>query len=73
MSDAEHESAEVFKQYLETGAREGFMHYPHIYYLGRGPQVLNNIFTSPDPYVQSVYHELYKYIHRTLKPEEVSM
>ena len=73
MSDAEHESAEVFKQYLETGAREGFMHYPHIYYMGRGPQVVSKIYHSEDAYVREVYDELYKYIHRTLKAEEVHL
>lgn len=73
MSDAKHESAEVFKQYLETGAREGFMYYPHIYYMGRGPKVINAIYNSEDAYVRSVYDELYKYIHRTLRPEDVAL
>ena len=72
--DETHASAEVFKQYLETGAREGFMHYPHIYYVSaRGPQVIRNAHNSEDAYVRETYDELYKYIHRTLKAEDVHL
>lgn len=71
MSDSKHESAHVFKQYMAAGASYGFMHYPHIYYIGRGPKTIREIYNSEDPYVRSVYGELHKFINRTLKAEDV--
>lgn len=71
MSDSRHESACVFKQYLKAGAHYGFMHYPHIYYIGSGPKTVREIYESDDPYVRSVYGELHKFINRTLNPDEV--
>lgn len=71
MSDPRVESAEVFKQYMVAGAEYGFMNYPHIYYMGRGPKTINELCNSENPYLRSTYDELYKFIHRTLKPEDV--
>lgn len=71
MSDSEEESVDVFKEYLKVGVEYGFMHKPHIYYLGRGPKVVNEIHRAADPYVHSVYDELYQYIHRTLEVSDI--
>ncbi len=73
MSDSLPASAHVFKQYLKAGAETGFMHKPHIYYIGTGPKTLKAVFESKDEYVKSVYGELHKFINRTLKPEEINL
>ncbi len=71
MGDEDRRSIRVFKKYLKAGVEYGFMHKPHIYYMGHGPKVINAVFNDKDEFNHSVYHELYKYIHRILKSEDV--
>lgn len=73
MGDALPASAEVFKQYLKAGVEFGFMYAPHIYYMGRGPLTISTISQSDNPILNTTYHELYKYIHRTLTLEDIKM
>ncbi len=71
MSDYEHESVAVFKDYMKAGVRDGFMQMPHIYYMDLGPTVVQAVAASDDPYLRSVYDELYHYIHRDLTEQMI--
>lgn len=71
MGDEDKRSIRVFKKYLKAGVEFGFMHSPHIYYMGHGPRVINAVFNDSDEFNRSVYDELYKYIHRTLETGDI--
>lgn len=73
MGDAEQASAEIFKEYMKAGVEFGFMHAPHIYYMGRGPLTVSAMSKSDNPVLRSAYDELYKYIHRVLTSEDIQM
>lgn len=71
MGDAEIASAEIFKDYMKAGVEYGFMHAPHIYYMGRGPLTIDAISKSDNDVLRSTYDELYKYIHRVLTVDDI--
>ena len=73
MGDAEVASAEIFKEYMKAGVEFGFMHAPHIYYMGRGPWTISTISKSDHPVLRSTYDELYRYIHRVLTVDDIQM
>ena len=72
MGDSEIASAVIFKKYLKAGVEYGFMHAPHIYYMGRGPETVSDICNSDNKCLRTTYDELYKYINRTLTVEDIT-
>ncbi len=60
------------KQYYAAGARTGFMSEAiHMYYQGGVPGSIYAAYKSSDPYVNSLYHDTYKFIKGTFNPEPV--
>ena len=62
----------VFKDYLQAGCeKEGYMFADHVWYLCGGPKLIDVLLCSEDPYVQSVYHEMYLFLKRDLSPKDI--
>ncbi len=57
------------KQYYAAGARTGFMTDAiHMYYQGNVPGSIYAAYNSTDPYINSLYHDTYKFIKGTFDP-----
>lgn len=62
----------VYKDYLRMGAQSGgYMSAYHVWYLCGGPKLIVELLRSQDPYIHSVYHEMYRFLKRILKVEDI--
>ncbi len=63
----------AFKEYMKAGLDYGYADGYHVYYIGGGPSELCTIYNHQDPYFQSMYHDLYKFLKGKLKASEMEL
>ena len=56
---------------LKTALEKGISDAPHFYYYGGGATYPYKMSRHSDEYINSTYHELYKYFHNKLTPEDI--
>lgn len=60
-----------FKEYLKAGIQFGYMNRYSSYYICAGPKSINEILNSDDPFIRSVYTDLYKFLKEKLIVSEI--
>lgn len=60
-----------FKETMQSMLANGRIDFVHMYYIDNGPVCVNQWYSNKTRYGQSVYHELYRFIKRTLKDEDI--
>lgn len=60
-----------FKETMQSMLANGRIDFVHMYYIDNGPVCVNDWYKYKTKYGQSVYHELYRFIKRTLKNEDI--
>ena len=61
-----------FKETMLSMLSNGRIDFVHMYYIDNGPVCVNQWYKFKTRYGQSVYHELYRFIKRTLESEDIS-
>lgn len=60
-----------FKETMQSMLTNGRIDFVHMYYIDGGPECVYDWYTFKTQYGQSAYHELYRFIKRTLKSEDI--
>ncbi len=60
-----------FKETMMCMLENGRIDFVHMYYIDNGPICVNEWYKHKTQYGQSVYHEMYRFIKRTLKSEDI--
>lgn len=66
------EAIAVLKEYYRVGLEKGYVNAFHAFYMHRGPVDLYDIYRSDQSYIRSAYDETYKFLHNTLKEEDIA-
>ena len=65
------ESITGLKEYYRFGVKTGFINRFHTYWINQGPETVKLLCDSDNAYIRSAYDELYKFIHKTIKEDEI--
>lgn len=65
------ESLTGLKEYYKAGIETGFINRFHTYWINQGPETIRLLCESDNPYIRSAYDELYAFIHKKLKTEDI--
>lgn len=60
-----------FKETMQSMLANGRIDFVHMYYIDNGPICVNEWYNNKTKYGQSVYHELHRFIKRTLKDDDI--
>lgn len=70
MADFVERSAEVLNDYLDEGAKAGWMSNYHLYYMSVGPKLIAQLSATDNPVLHSAYVNTYNFIHEKHKASE---